>query len=631
MDMFAPTTEEVVKPHDQLTLDDKEMEEEITKILTAKNPTKPKAIFRFNLKEKVFKPEALVDQLEVHFSQDGWLMHEASDEAKAQIEADKAEEEKRLEAENMEEGTEEAEEAGLKVLRNQFNFSERAIQTSNQPIRIHNTMTMPAERKILNVLLTQHEIYDAYLENEARKAAFERTMAREKAIKAGKLDPNSADAEEEAPKHEEKAENPMTGTSMAHFSKVLERMTKQNAYDEITMDFKYWEDASDEFRDSEGTVLPLWRFRSRLTKRKAVTGIAWNPQYTDMFAVTYGSYEFTKQGSGVINIFSLKNPANPEYYYVIEHSGVMCIDWHPTQSNLLCVGLYDGGVHVYDIKNREKKPIYESTIKVGKHSEPVWQVKWQEDDTSKNLTFYSISSDGRVTTWVLTKNELQWEDLMELKLENNVDDIDGDEGVTGLAGGCSMGFNSVSEHLFIVGTEEGKVHKCSKAYASQYLQTYAGHQMAVYTVTWNNKHPDSFLSCSADWTVKLWEHTRQNPISTFDLNAAVGDVAWAPFSSTVFAACTQDGKVHIFDLHQRKFEPICEQKIVKKAKLTKISFSPTHPIILVGDDDGGVSSLKLSPNLRKDYNSDSTDAVQKERLDHLIALALKGESTVSGK
>ncbi|MGH0191330.1 UNVERIFIED_CONTAM: hypothetical protein FKN15_060301 [Acipenser sinensis] len=35
----------------------------------------------------------------------------------------------------------------------------------------------------------------------------------------------------------------------------------------------------------------------------------------------------------------------------------------------------------------------------------------------------------------------------------------------------------------------------------------------------------------------------RTPMFTFDLNAAVGDVAWAPYSSTVFAAVTTDGKV----------------------------------------------------------------------------------------
>ena len=43
---------------------------------------------------------------------------------------------------------------------------------------------------------------------------------------------------------------------------------------------------------------------------------------------------------------------------------------------------------------------------------------------------------------------------------------------------------------------------------------------------------------------------------------------------------------------------MCDQLVVKKAKLTRISFNTKEPIILVGDDRGMVSSLKLSPNLR---------------------------------
>jgi len=57
--------------------------------------------------------------------------------------------------------------------------------------------------------------------------------------------------------------------------------------------------------------------------------------------------------------------------------------------------------------------------------------------------------------------------------------------------------------------------------------------------------------------------------------------------------------VHIFDLAENKHEPLCEQKVVKRAKLTHVSFNQRDPIIIVGDDRGGVNSLKLSPNLRK--------------------------------
>ena len=39
----------------------------------------------------------------------------------------------------------------------------------------------------------------------------------------------------------------------------------------------------------------------------------------------------------------------------------------------------------------------------------------------------------------------------------------------------------------------------------------------------------------------------------------VGDVAWAPYSSTVFAAVTIDGRAVVFDLSVNKYNPICNQ------------------------------------------------------------------------
>ena len=181
---------------------------------------------------------------------------------------------------------------------------------------------------------------------------------------------------------------------------------------------------------------------------------------------------------------------------------------------------------------RLNKPIFYSTVKTGKHTDPVWQVCWQEEDLAKNLNFFSISSDGRVTLWTMSKSELQYTDVMELKLTgiaNSGSEEGGEEtSLVGLAGGCSFDFHATSEHLFIVGTEEGKIHKCSKAYNSQYLDTYNGHYMSVYAVNWNKFHPKVFLSSSADWTVKVWDHTQKQPLMSFDLGNAVGDAQVSP-------------------------------------------------------------------------------------------------------
>lgn len=124
----------------------------------------------------------------------------------------------------------------------------------------------------------------------------------------------------------------------------------------------------------------------------------------------------------------------------------------------------------------------------------------------------------------------------------------------------------------------------------------------------------------ADWGLKIWDHTYTKCLFQFDLGNPVGDVAWAPYSSTVFAAVTTDSRVHIFDLAKSKYEPICVQPIVKKGRLTHIQFNPTHPIIVVGDDRGTCHSLKLSPNLRKELAKKGgvdSDA-QVEKLEKLL-------------
>ena len=56
-------------------------------------------------------------------------------------------------------------------------------------------------------------------------------------------------------------------------------------------------------------------------------------------------------------------------------SGVMCLDIHPDQPFVLVIGLYDGTVAVYDLREGENNPIYKSTARTGKHTDPVWQVE----------------------------------------------------------------------------------------------------------------------------------------------------------------------------------------------------------------------------------------------------------------
>lgn len=666
----------VVKPENQLQLTEKELKEDITRILTGDDPNLPQNVCRFSFKDKCYKPDppGQGDNMAVHFSLEGCSMHVNSDEGKrfmAEQEAAAAEAAMQGE-ETLHDGGESSDSAddgngadaatatemgsSLKgKAKNQFNFSERASQTFNNPLKSRGANTEPPLVTQYQNDVSQWRIYDSYREDFlVNQKMLEKQFLEDKLTSVMLDNKNETTATSRPSKSsstrssEQRSLDTIHSETMANTLKIMERLVNQNAQDEIFHDFKYYEDKGDEFREhGEGVVMPLWTFATTRTNKKQVTSLCWNPRYNDLFAVGYGSYDYLRQSSGMVCCFSLKNTSYPEYIISVE-SGVMCLDFHPQHPSLLAVGCYDGTVLVYDIKNRSNKPIYSSCPRSGKHSDPVWQICWRKDPTngsySKEFKFYSISSDGKVANWLMSKNELKMEPVMFLKLVNP-DNTRKEDSIleqptssSGLAGGSCFDFNTNLENLFLEGTEEGHIHECSKAYSGQYIKSYDGHHMGVHTIQWNPFHEDIFISCSADWTVKIWDHNSSQCLLHFDLGDDVGDVCWSPYSSTVFAAVTTDGKVHVFDLAQNKREPMCSQKVDKRA-LTKAAFNRKEFVLIVGDDIGRVISLKLSPNLRKgseaggcgggeDVNggegiierstSNSYDAIQRSRMTKLL-------------
>ena len=118
---------------------------------------------------------------------------------------------------------------------------------------------------------------------------------------------------------------------------------------------------------------------------------------------------------------------------------------------MLCAGLYDGNIAVYNLQTSSTNPSYQSDAATGKHREAVWQVhitshldynnfnhnyqiKWGPDNLDGYLNLYSVSGDGRVSNWTLVKTALLCNDTLNIEftkvLENTGDD-DIPEGLTG--------------------------------------------------------------------------------------------------------------------------------------------------------------------------------------------------------
>eukprot|EP01083_Nonionella_stella_P082516 227766_1 len=412
--------------------------------------------------------------------------------------------------------------------------------------------------------------------------------------------------------------------SMFRALKIMERVAVLNANSSSYHDFRYYSE-SDYKRGS--FLHHLWRFKYNECGNKMVTCLEWNKSHLDLFGVGYGSYDFNQQTNGMICIYSLKSTAYPEKIIGCE-SGVMCMSFHPKYSSLICVGSYDGSVAVYDIRNRDDTPIYSSQKPQSHHADPVTDIEWYFDELQHELVFYSISSDSEIKIWKMSQNELNHESFINLTtpaITNHQNEEEEEEEEQECMGDmpalCScFDFNRFVPHLYLVGTEDGHIMECSKTSNDGYTKIYSNaHFMNVYGVRWNPFHSKIFLSCSEDWTIKLWEmektssaaaneenrgdeesKSKAEPIISYDLGCSVNDVVWAPFSSTIFAAVTNDGKLHVFDLSQNKNAPLCSQQITKKSKnirLTRCSFPVGFPLVIVGDEKGNVFALKLSPNL----------------------------------
>ncbi len=280
--------------------------------------------------------------------------------------------------------------------------------------------------------------------------------------------------------------------------------------------------------------------------------------------------------------------------------GVTAIDFSSTDHNLLAVGLYDGTVSVYDVREPVQKPLFTSGNGVpGKHCDPVWSVRWVKRGADMDETLVSISSDGRITQWNLRK-DLEHVDLMDLACASRKPVIAPGCRGTGAqhtnavirrkGSGTCFDFSSRDKTLYVAGTEDGMLHKCSSAYSEQFLDSYFGHKGPVHQVRWSPFASDVFLSASADRTIKLWVEDKSEPALTFQSgNEQISDICWSPNNSTLFASTSWDGHLSVWDLSVSTLKPVLSIRTTSE-KLNCISFSKTSPVIIAGGN-GGITGV----------------------------------------
>ncbi|XP_065187193.1 dynein intermediate chain 2, ciliary-like [Sycon ciliatum] len=708
-----------------------QLNEVITRVLKATNPRLPSNVTRYNYKEGAYKSIGITEHMVVHWEMPSYLIRADSEEAERQRsraldyersgslttttsrrfshsldpdeqsdgdedddnddEDDDGEESstRRAKKEKNADASREgggaaatADAGGDSKLLIQFNYIDRETQTLDTSFTsTRETMTVPPKRAGYSDSVTQWEIYDRCIEEQARLEAEKKRKAAASArqpaggaqaqaaaepeplpdepdeleitIKLENLEPSGGsggkkkktggiggkggdddgDAEEPVKEHD--------CSAISKVAKVMERMVTQNGVRDRIHDMVYFDDPRDGTAGYKkaGTLLHLWSVKGNYGFGIAVKSLCLCPRYSDMFVATYCSVDLIdKVGEGSVCLHTLKNPAFPDHVMDMA-SGVMSVDVHPKQCHMLCIGMLDGRVAVLDARRPSANAILCESPVLERHTDMVWQVRWQKDDPQRRLNFFSVSSDGFIAQWTVTKDALARRNItpiMQLKDKAKIPIIPEPwmepEKQLNLARGSCFDFIPTLDNVYLIGTEEGIIHKCSTLYQQNYIRSFQAHNFTIYAVRWNPFQPRVFATCGVDCCVKIWDDERpETPLFVFDLDDPVIDFCWAPYSSTVFVAGTMNGYAHVYDLDIDKYNPLCKQDVIpySKNRLTKVHFVPSQMLLIAGDDHGNIHTYKLSPNLRRGVRKTSRQS-QLRKMNEVIAWVWEPADMASG-
>lgn len=522
------------------------------------------------------------------------------------------------------------------------NFINKASQTINDAPKNKSTQTYWTAEKSCNDQASVWEIHDTFedvhetakrIEKEAADKAnpFEGNAAancdqRSSNFEGGHLSPiNSGGSEDDegiaVEGESDEREYAATLTTVGDASCLqspafknhlfmMERVLNMNTYQNKIGDFKHFYEGKTQETSSQSTWRPrlsrMWVWNAEgLTQGKSVNCMRWNRVNKHLLAAAYGDIG----QEGLICGWNLKNLEFPERFYK-RPTAALTIDFSQVLPSFLSCGSADGSVCVYNVKSVENVTVLDSMNNAAHgHVSPVWQVGWiQKEQTSSSSIglperLISVASDGRVADWKIHKG-FDATDLMRIKRSQMKPGFGAftskstqktkDTCLSRLAGGMTFAFSPKHLDLYLVGTDEGIIHLCNTNYSEQYLETYWGHTGAIFKIEWSPFLEDFFLSCSGDWSIRLWRRGEQNSLINLYLGTkAYYNINWSPHNACVFAALNENS-LEIWNLSVSIMEPVLTKKPDRGERITSMIFSPlVDDIILLGDSSGDITVYKM--------------------------------------
>ncbi|KAF8328449.1 WD40-repeat-containing domain protein [Cantharellus anzutake] len=322
-------------------------------------------------------------------------------------------------------------------------------------------------------------------------------------------------------------------------------------------------------------------FDEKWAKSRSITDIDWSIK-AKLIAASYNKNPTAvNDPDGLVCIWNIHMVDRPEFVFHSQ-SDVLSTCFSPFHPNLVFGGTYSGQILLWDTRAKHL-PVLKSPLSASGHTYPVYSLQMVGTQNAHNLI--SSSTDGMVCSW-LVDMLAQPQETLEL--------VHAGHNKTNEVAITTFDFPDNETTTFWVGTEEGNVYQAnrydragSKAGLNQH-DIYKGHSGPIMGLHF---HPlegsidfsDIFLTCSVDWTVKLWKaktttkpSTSVNVISPLysfeEADDYVYDVRWHPHHPAVFGSVDGSGRFDLWNLNTDTEVPIITTNVGTGRAINKLAW-----------------------------------------------------------
>ncbi|XP_012286161.1 WD repeat-containing protein 78 [Orussus abietinus] len=345
----------------------------------------------------------------------------------------------------------------------------------------------------------------------------------------------------------------------------------------------------------------LWTHSCAASQGRPVSCFRWSYINENLLAAGYGEIPGAEVKNGVVLIWCIKNPSQPDRSYTF-NCPVSALDWSKDRPNFLAVGFYDGIIMVIDVSNKALSIMRCSQRITSPSYSPHWQVQWWagEEQFDFKEQIYTSNQDGRILRYRSGEDFTSTEIMRISRIEGTVTGVNRtnhctvyDIPISRNPGALVLRRYPNSTSLYFVGSDEGCIHRCSTNYLQQHIDSFLAHDGPVYSIEFSPFCSKIFLTCGADWCTRIWADGIVEPLITLSSTmACVHDATWCPTNSTIIASVVNN-EICLWDIKRKIYKPTSITVSPHSGRFLSVQFTPNGNQLLAADIEGAIHVYTL--------------------------------------